>query len=172
MDLNGNVVSQKQIMQVSISEQFAPLIGVDITLKNDIMAKFEFKKDRNIGLSLSNSQITEIKGTEITIGSGYTIKKLQLPIKVGGKLLDAKDLVTRLDMSIRDNKTIIRKIIENQNQPTAGQRIVSIKFSASYNLTPKFTIRGYFDRVVNNPFISTSYPTANTNAGIALRFQL
>lgn len=172
VDLNGNVISQKQIMQVSITEQFSPLIGVDITLKNDLMAKFEFKKDRNIGLSLSNSQITEIKGTEMTIGSGYTFKKLQLPIKIQGKPLEAKDLVMRLDMSFRDNKTIIRKVIENQNQPTAGQRIVSIKFSASYNLTTKFTIRGYFDRVVNNPFISTSYPTANTNAGVALRFQL
>ncbi len=172
VDLNGNVISQKQIMQVSITEQFSPLIGVDITLNNDLMAKFEFKKDRNIGLSLSNSQITEIKGTEVTIGTGYTFKKLQLPIKIRDKKLEAKDLVTRLDISMRDNKTIIRKIIENQNQPTAGQRIVSIKFSASYNLTTKFTIRAYFDRVVNNPFISTSYPTANTDAGIALRFQL
>ena len=95
-----------------------------------------------------------------------------MPFLIQGKKLDPKDLVTRLDMSIRDNKTIIRKIIENQNQPTAGQKIISIKFSASYNLTTKFTIRGYFDRVVNNPFISTSYPTANTNAGVALRFQL
>lgn len=172
VDLNGNVIAQKQIMQVSISEQFAPLLGVDITLKNDLMAKFEFKKDRNIGLGLANAQITEIKGTELTIGTGYTWKKLQLPFKIQGKPLDAKDLVMRLDISMRDNKTIIRKIAEQQNQPTAGQRIVSIKFSASYQLTDKFVVRAYFDRVVNQPFISTSYPTANTNSGIALRFQL
>jgi cell surface protein SprA len=172
VDLNGNVISQKQIMQVSITEMFAPLIGIDVTLNNDIMAKFEFKKDRNVGLSLANSQITEIQGTEVTIGSGYTWKKFKLPIKIQGKELDPKDLIMRLDVSMRDNKTVIRKIIENQNQPTAGQRILSIKFSASYNISVKFSVRAYYDRVVNTPFISTSFPTANTNAGFALRFSL
>lgn len=171
VDLNGNVIAQKQIMQVSISEQFAPLLGVDITLKNDLMAKFEFKKGRNIGLGLSNAQVTEIKDTELIIGSGYTWKNIKFPIKVNQKTI-TNDLVMRLDISMRDTKTIIRKIAEEQNQPTAGQKIISIKFSASYQLTDKFQLRAYFDRVVNKPFISTSYPTANTNSGIALRFQL
>ncbi|MCB9188951.1 MAG: cell surface protein SprA [Flavobacteriales bacterium] len=171
VDLNGNVIAQRQIMQVSISEQFAPLLGVDVTLKNDLTAKFEFKKDRNIGLGLANAQVTEIKGTELTIGSGYTWRNIKFPIKVNKKTI-ANDLIMRLDISMRDNKTIIRKIAEEINQPTAGQKIISIKFSASYQLTDKFQLRAYFDRVVNKPFISTSYPTANTNSGIALRFQL
>ncbi|CAG5086207.1 T9SS outer membrane translocon Sov/SprA [Parvicella tangerina] len=171
VDLNGNVIAQKQIMQVSISEQFAPLLGIDVTLKNDLTAKFEFKKDRNIGLGLANAQITEIKGTELTIGSGYTWRDIKFPIKIKEKTV-TNDLILRLDISMRDNKTIIRKIAEDQNQPTAGQKIISIKFSASYQLTDKFQLRAYFDRVVNKPFISTSYPTANTNSGVALRFQL
>ena len=78
----------------------------------------------------------------------------------------------RFDVSIRDNKTITRKIIENQNQATAGQRMISIKFSGDYNITKQLMIRLYFDRITNKPFISTSFPTANTNAGFALRFQL
>ena len=172
VDLNGNVIEQKQILTASIMEQFSPLLGIDMTLDNDIKAKFEFKKDRTISLGLANNQITEIKGTEITFGTGYTWKNLQLPIKFEDKLLEANDLVTSLDVSIRDNKTIIRKIVENQNQPTAGQKIVSIKFTARYDLTDKLSARLYFDRVVNTPFISTSFPTANTSAGVALRFQL
>jgi cell surface protein SprA len=78
----------------------------------------------------------------------------------------------RFDVSIRDNKTITRKIIENQSQATAGQRMVSIKFSGDYHLTKQLMVRLYFDRIVNTPFVSTSFPTANTNAGFALRFQL
>ncbi|MFT5600351.1 MAG: cell surface protein SprA [Flavobacteriales bacterium] len=172
VDLNGNVIQQRQILQVSMMEQFSPLLGVDLTLKNDIKAKFEFKKDRTISLGLANNQITEIKGTEITFGTGYTWKDLNLGLKFQGKPIEANDLVIRFDMSIRDNKTIIRKIVEEQNQATAGQKIISIKFSASYELSDKLSARLYFDRVVNNPFISTSYPTANTAGGIALRFQL
>jgi len=171
-DLNGNIISQRQILMVSIMEQFAPLLGVDMTLKNDMMAKVEYKKDRNIALSLANNQITEIKGTEFVLGTGYKWKKLQLPIKFDGKPLAPSDLDIRLDVNVRDNKTIIRKIVEEQNQPTAGNRIVRINFTANYALSKNLMVRLYFDRVVNKPFISTSFPTANTQAGFAIRFTL
>jgi cell surface protein SprA len=171
-DIAGNYISEKQIMTLNILEQFAPLLGVDLTLKNNLSVKLEIKKDRNVSLSLANNQITEIKGSEMKVGTGYTWKKLQLPIKFAGKPLEPSNLRTRLDVSIRDNKTITRKIIENQNQATAGQRAVTIQFSGDYNLTKQLMLRVYFDRRVNTPFVSTSFPTANTNAGFALRFQL
>ena len=135
------------------------------------MVRLEMKKDRNISLSLTNNQITEIKGTEVVIGTGYVWKNLKFPIKIMGET-KTSDLNMRFDVSIRDNKTIIRKIVENQNQATAGQKLTSIKFSGDYRLTKKLSLRAYYDRVVNVPFISTSFPTANTSAGIAVRFQL
>ena len=171
-DIAGNFISQKQIMTLNILEQFAPLLGLDLTLSNNMSVKLEIKKDRNISLSLANNQITEIKGSEIKFGSGYTWRKLSLPFKIAGKTLDPSDLRMRLDVSVRDNKTITRKIIENQNQATAGQRAVNIQFSGDYNLTKQLMLRIYFDRRVNTPFVSTSFPTANTNAGFAIRFQL
>ena len=116
LDMAGNFISEKQIMNVAITEQFQPLLGANMTLKNGIKGKLEIKKDRNIALSLSNNQITEIKGNELVIGSGYIFKKLQLPIKFNGKKIDPSDLNLDLSISIRDNKTITRKIIENQNQ--------------------------------------------------------
>ena len=171
-DIAGNYISQKQIMTLNILEQFSPLIGMDLTLANNLSIKLEIKKDRNISLSLANNQIVEIKGSEMKFGTGYTWRKFQLPIKLAGKRLDPSNLRMRLDVSVRDNKTITRKIVENQNQATAGQRAVSIQFSGDYNLTKQLMLRIYFDRRVNTPFVSTSFPTANTNAGFALRFQL
>ena len=171
-DISGNYISQKQILTMNILEQFAPLLGVDLTLANSMSFKLEIKKDRNVSLSLSNNQITEIKGSEMKFGTGYTWRKLSLPIKLAGKPIEPSDLKMRLDVSIRDNKTITRKIVENQNLATAGQRAVTIQFSGDYNLTKQLMLRVYFDRRVNTPFVSTSFPTANTNAGFALRFQL
>ena len=172
LDMAGNYISQKQIMNVSITEQFQPLLGMNATLKNGIKGKLEIKKDRNIALSLSNNQITEVKGSELVIGSGYVFKKLQLPIKFNGTKIKPSDLNLNLSVSIRDNKTITRKIIENQNQATAGQKMISIKFTGQYNLTKSLMFRMFYDRVVNKPVISTSFPTANTKAGFALRFTL
>ncbi len=170
-DAAGNIISERQILSASIMEQFAPLLGVNATLKNSLIAKVEFKKDRNVALSLSNNQITEIKGNELVIGSGYRFDDVKLPFKINGEN-PVSNLNLRVDVSIRSNKTITRKIIENQNQVTAGQRLVSIKSTADYQLGKSLSVRAYFDRIVTNPFISTAFPTANTNAGLALRFTL
>ncbi|MFT7612482.1 MAG: cell surface protein SprA [Parvicellaceae bacterium] len=170
-DISGNFISDKQILTASIMEQFAPLLGIDATLKNSLILKIEYKKDRNVALSLANNQITEIKGNELVIGSGYRFDDVMLPFKINGKK-PVSNLNIRVDISIRGNKTITRKIIENQNQVTAGQRLISIKATADYQLGKALSVRAYFDRIITKPFISTAFPTANTNAGLALRFTL
>src|SRR6185295_6095116 len=40
-DLSGNFIPKYEIAQVSISEQFSPLIGIDITWKNSLTTRFE-----------------------------------------------------------------------------------------------------------------------------------
>jgi cell surface protein SprA len=82
------------------------------------------------------------------------------------------DLNIRANFSIRKNKTIIRKIVENSHQLTSGQNILAIKISADYVINNRLNIRLFFDRTLTTPYVSTSFPTANTNAGISLRFTL
>ena len=103
---------------------------------------------------------------------GYKFKDLILPFEITpGKKLKS-DLKCRADFSIRDNKTIIRKIIEEQNQETAGQWVFTIKLSADYQMSKQVTVRLFFDRVANRPVLTRSFPNSNTNAGISLRFSL
>jgi cell surface protein SprA len=166
-DINGNFIPGLQISTVSISEQFSPLAGVDMTLQNNMLIKVEYKKDRNASLSLSNNQITEVKGTEWTVGTGYKFRQIRIPlIKKKG------DVDTRVDVSIRNNNTIIRRIVEEVNQLTSGQRVLSIKFSADYRISQRLNLRAFYDYIATNPFISTTFPTTNTNAGFSLRFSL
>lgn len=179
-DISGNFINPRQISGISISEQFSPLMGFDVTWNinnkktnkpNGLITKIEIKRDRNLNLSLVNNQVTEIRGKELVVGTGYRFSQVKLPFKIGDKPL-VSDLNCRLDLSIRDNATITRKIVENQNQATAGQRMISIKSSADYQINSKLTVRAYYDKVLNRPVVSTSFPTSNTNAGIAIRFQI
>jgi len=55
---------------------------------------------------------------------------------------------------------------------TAGQNILSIKTSADHVLNERLNVRAFYERVVNTPVIPTSFPSANTNVGISLRFTL
>lgn len=166
-DINNNFIPELQISTVSISEQFSPLVGFDMTLHNNMLIRFDYKRDRNASLSMSNNQITEVKGSEWSIGTGYKFRNVRLPISKTTAALD-----TRIDFVIRQNNTIIRKIVEEVNQLTAGQRIFSIKFTADYRVSKTLNVRAFYDYVSTTPFISTTFPTSNTNAGISLRFTL
>ncbi len=171
-DLNQNFIPEFQFNTVSFSEQFSPLINFDMTWKNSLITKVEFGKSRMVALNMSNAQITEDRSKEYVIGLGYKFKDLILPFEITpGKKLKS-DLKCRADFSIRDNKTIIRKIIEEQNQETAGQWVFTIKLSADYQMSKQVTVRLFFDRVANRPVLTRSFPNSNTNAGISLRFSL
>ena len=78
----------------------------------------------------------------------------------------------RFDLSIRSNIALNRNIIEDNQQVTSGQDMYSIKSRIDYNIGDNLNIALYFDRVVNKPKLSTAFNTANTSAGIALRFNL
>jgi cell surface protein SprA len=177
----GNFVPREQYNTVSISEQLGPLIGVDVTLNSERgaepMFKFEVKQDRNVVFGLTNYQITETKSNAVVLGLGYTIPDIPNPfIRTYGKLpikmLQETDLVIRADMNIRDNSTIIRKMVERQNQVTAGQKLISIKLSADLEVSDKLTLRAFYDHQITRPYISTSFDTSNINSGVSLRFNL
>lgn len=173
VDINGNFIPKYQISTVTISEQFAPLIGIDMKWKNSLQTRIEFKKDRTMSMNVTNTQVTEVRGTELTVGAGYRIPDIELPFKIGknGKR-PVSDVNLRADFSVRDNRTIIRKIVEGVNTPTAGQLGYSLRTSADYKLSNKINLRVFYDWVKNNPVISTAFPTSNINAGFSIRFSL
>jgi cell surface protein SprA len=169
----GDYYSKHEINAISLTEQFSPLISVDMTMTNSFMAKIEFKKSRNLAMSFANNQLTETKTDEYIIGTGYRFKDVEVIIKAGGRQRNYKsDLNIRLDFSLRNNLTIIRKLEEAVDQPTAGQNVVTIKLSADYVLSDRFNLRLFYDQVITKPKISLSYPTSNTNFGLSLRFTL
>ena len=174
-DLNNNFIPTQQVQNVTISERFSPLVGFDATWKikgNGLLTKFEYNQERSSSLSLANNQITEMLGSEIVIGAGYKFGNVKLPFKVQGAPMKPSDLNVRFDLSIRDNLTVIRKIEENTNQATAGQRVFSIRSSADYLIGQNFTVSLFFDQQLTDPKVQTSYPTGNTAAGVRLRFNL
>jgi cell surface protein SprA len=173
-DYQNNFIPELLFNAVSITEQLSPLAGIDVTWINSLITRFELKKTRTLALSLSNNQITETRNDEWVIGSGYRFK--EVPLKFGDKAFES-DLNVRLDLSIRDNKTVIRNLVqvtdlESSPEATTGQHIFKINFTADYVLTPRFNVQLFFDRTLNKPYTSRAFLTADTNIGFSLRFAL
>jgi cell surface protein SprA len=174
-DINNDYIFYEQINAISIAEQFSPLIKVDVSLQNSIQVNFAIKKERNLSLSFANNQLTEVQSKEFVIGTGYRWKNLVLknPFKKDKNKKGIKsDLNLKLDFSIRENLTMIRKVVEGVTQPTAGQTIYSLKTSADYQITQRITARLFYDWLFTNPRISTSFKSSNTNGGVSIRFSL
>jgi cell surface protein SprA len=86
----------------------------------------------------------------------------------------------RLDFSIRDNKNLIRRIVEpkedtNQtdfNQPSSGQRIISIAVYGEYQITKNFSGKIFYNHTLNDPILSNQYKNLSIDAGISFKIML
>ena len=172
---SSNYINPYDLGVVSFMEQFSPLLGIDVTMKNSLGAKLAYKKSRNIVLSFVNNQLTEINSKEIVVGLSYRIKGLKFSIKNFSSARPRKyntDLNLKLDVGIRNNKTVLRRIEEGNNQISAGTRQYTVNFSADYMLSQSLQLRAYFNMNSNNPYISTQLPNSATSGGFTLRFNL
>jgi cell surface protein SprA len=168
-----NYFDKYEINQVTLRESLNPLIKVDMTFKNSLMARFEIKKERTLNLGLSNNQLTERASNELIIGTGYRIKELAFNVKAAGRTKKiSSDLDLKLDFSIRSNKVVIRKLEENLEEITGGNSVLTMKFTADYVVSSRFNLRLFFDKVMTNPYVSNSFPSAVTNGGFSVRFTL
>jgi cell surface protein SprA len=168
----GDFIGPSDINSVSISEQFSPLINMDITWINDFETRAELKSSRNLALSFANNQITEVLSNEMSFGVGYRFTRMDLIIKTKkSQKAYSNDLNIRADLAFRKNKTILRRIVEEDNQLTAGQGAVTLKTTADYMLSDRFQLRVYFDKIMNTPY-KGSFKTSNTNLGVSFRFTL
>jgi cell surface protein SprA len=140
-------------------------------MKNSIKILAELKKDRVLSLSFDNNLLTEIIGSEYIIGLGYRIKDVRFKSKLAGPNQTIKsDLNMKADISLRDNKTIIRYLDLDNNQITSGQTIWGLKFSSDYAFSKNLTGIFYFDYTFSDYAISTAFPQTTIRSGITLRY--
>ncbi|MDG1219820.1 MAG: cell surface protein SprA, partial [Schleiferiaceae bacterium] len=174
IDANGDILANRQIGQMTMTEAFSPLIGVDVRTKTNASFKLEIGKNRQVAMSLANNQITESKAYDMTVGVGYIVRDLKFTLvdQEGQRTNIQSNLELKLDVRVSDNQTVIRRIYENFNQPTAGQRRTTIKFTADYRLSRRLTAQYYFDQTISTFKTSMAFPTNQWQSGIAFRLNL
>ena len=166
--------SPYNISSVAITERFAPLLGVNVTLKNDLRISAEYRDQRTVTLNSSAGQVIEASQRGITIGAGYKIVGFNSFLKIKNKQAGfSNDLTVNADFSFMNNQALIRRIESNYTQPTSGTKTLNINFTASYALSRRLTLSAYFDHQVNTPLVTTSaYPTTNSSYGLSMNLSL
>ena len=201
--LNENTYSyysQFEIPDITIREQFNPLIGLDMRMKNDMSMNFSYNKSRNLDLSFIDYKLAETKTTDVTFGFGYTIKNVEIGFltskkkkkrrKKAKKKKDdksgqkgkkpgrrakkpkAKNLVIKMNFSLRDDVTYNHQLDQNVTVPIRGTNTFSMSPTVDYNINDRLTLQFYFDHRRTTPKTSSSPPTVSTSSGVTLRFNL
>jgi cell surface protein SprA len=172
--VSGNYIPFYLVPNITMSEGFSPLIGIDITTTKQLNLKFEYRKTRTLSLSLIDYQLSQTLGTEWVTGFSWRKRGLNLPFKLPGmknKKLQ-NDLSVKLDLGFRDDATSNSRLDQSNAYGTGGQKVITIQPSIDYVLNNRLNIKFYFDQRRVTPYISTSAPTIITRAGLQFRISL
>ena len=170
-DRNGNFLNPYVFSQVGYVEEFSPLIGADVTMRNNMQFRAMYNKNRAYVLGLQNYTLSEDSGSEYIVGFGYIFKDLKFKMRFRGKQRTIKsDLNLKFDFSLRDNKTRITNILAQDSQVTGGQRVLGINFSADYSFSQNFQVKFFYNQLVTKYKISTAYPLSTLRAGLSFNF--
>lgn len=168
-----DLVSQYNINNVTVREQFSPLIGIDVTTKGGITGGFKLNQSRNISLNVPNAILTEMHQKDLSFNLSYRTSGLKLPIKFNGKKVYLEnDLLMDLRISIQDNFTIIHQVDLNSNTVANGQKVVLIQPNINYMINKNVNLRFYYERRASKPHASNIFPTSLTNFGVKLRYTI
>lgn len=157
---------------VTISEKFQPFLGVNFRTKKNITGRLEYNQERNVGLNLSNSQVSELSNKDLTMGVGFTRNNTRLPFRVGGRTITLKnDLKFDFLLTLRDSRIVLRKL-DGEAIPTQGNVNFQLRQTINYRVNKRLSVQFYFDRMFNNPIVTNSFRRSTTMGGFQIRFDL
>jgi cell surface protein SprA len=186
--LTGNFVPYFQVPNITIQEQFSPLLGIDMVFTNQMKAKVSYSRSRQLSLSLIDYQLSESSSTQLDLGWGIKYSNVGLPFgwKVPGNgktppngppgSINSKkaqnDLTLQLDISFRNDAMSSSYLDQNTSLPTGGQKVIRIDPSINYILNNRISIKFFFDQQRTTPAISTTPPIVTTKGGLQIRISL
>ncbi len=165
--------SMYDVNSVTLTESFNPLFGVNMTTLSNVSFKLEYKKTRTLNMNIASLQLVEGNNREWVVGAGYKFDDFNAVLKLKQQQTKVKNSLTlRTDFSIKDIRSVIRKLEEGYSEPESGGKTFKFSFTAEYVLSEFVDLCFYLDKNTNKPFVSSSYPTRSWDGGFTVRLML
>jgi len=171
-DVAGDFLPFYQFSQVTLYEQFVPLLGADMRFKNNVTMNVEYRKSRSLSFSLANSQLAQQKDQAFVVGFGYRTNNFRFPFGMFKGTVLKNDLNFKIDIAIRDNKTVIYRADTDDAEISGGSKNITYRPSIDYVVNQRFNLRIYYDTNITRPYTSQTFNTAFSNFGVNLRFTI
>ncbi|MEO8886804.1 MAG: cell surface protein SprA [Mucilaginibacter sp.] len=171
-DVNSNFLPNYQFSQISIFEEFVPLLGADMRFKNNMTATLEYRQSRALSLSLLNSQLTQQNDKWVTVDFGYKTNNMRWPFGLFNNSILKNDINFKIQFALHDSKTLIYLADVKAAQVYSGAQNITYRPSIDYSISQRFNLSFFYDSTINRPYTSQTFNTAFTNFGINLKLLL
>jgi cell surface protein SprA len=187
--ITQNYYSRYLMPSVIIEEQFAPLLGVDVKMRNGMGFSFGYAKRRGLAMGFVSYELAETRSTTVDFGFEWVLKDVRLgflpgfnsqanknrPTRSGQQATgkQGNDLSILFDFSLADNFTI-NHLLDQQigARPTRGSKDVTISPSLSYDVNKNVNLRFFVDYRRQSPYVSNAYVVVSTQGGVTVRVSL
>lgn len=191
-EISQNYYSRFLVPSIVIDESFAPLLGIEVKTKNDMVFTFNYNKKRNLQMGFISYELAESQSTTIDLGFDWKLKNVRIGFLPGfnsmankkksgrpqqqpgaGTPKQGNDLDLSFDLSFSDNITV-NHLLDQQigARPTRGSKDISISPALSYDVNKNVSLRFFVDYRRQEPYVSNSYVVVNTEGGITVRIKL
>jgi cell surface protein SprA len=187
--LTVNYNSRFLMPSIIMEEQFAPLIGIDVKMKNDMNFSFAYSKRRGLQMGFISYELAETRSTTLDFGFDWKLKDVRLGFLPGfnsmankkksssgskpGTVKNGNDLDILFDLSFSDNITLNHLLDQEAGaRPTRGSKDITISPALSYDINKNVNLRFFVDYRRQQPYVSNSYVVVNTEGGVTVRIKL
>ncbi|MGL4346490.1 MAG: cell surface protein SprA, partial [Chitinophagaceae bacterium] len=170
--VSGNFIPYFLVPNITITDQFFPLIGTDINFLKTFTTGFTWNKSRIVSLSIIDYQITQQHSNEFIIRFAWQKTGLKVPFRLPfpkAKNL-MSDLIFNFDFSYRDDVNINTIIDQEVSNITGGNRIITVAPYIDYIIQQQFSIRLYMNLQNTYPKLSTTSPSSVISLGLQIKW--
>lgn len=197
---SNNYYTRFDVPQMTITEEFSPVIGITVRTKADLNFNTEYRKSRDLSMDFYAKELVEKRTEEFIIGGGYIWKDVNIPFLTGrktskkskatkksstatkpkglgglGKVTNTKgnNLEFNVDFSFRDDITL-NHTLDVSGAAQAVRGITSWTFNPSlrYDVNDNVGLRLFFDYRKSIPATTNSFPITNIQGGLTVQLKL
>jgi cell surface protein SprA len=176
-----NYYAIENIQGVQITEQFAPLLGLNLNFKNGLTSQIDYKRGRQFLLNVGGLQLTETRNEDVAVMVGYRKDKMNLNFRFFGRDISMKNSMNfQFQATLRDLREANHSLSQtgSTTDPTLGTLTtrgalnVIVRPSVDYVVNTRINVKVFFEHNMNRPHTAQAYNTSFTSGGVQLRFSL
>ena len=168
-DRNNNFIPKHQYTQITLTDRFLPLIGLEMRFDNQLSITSEWRKSRDIALSLENSQLSNLDEQSYIAGLGYRKLNTRLPFGLFADRNWKNDLNMHLDFAFNDRKISVYRTGIAYEEVTGGNKSFTLNPSLDYTINRLYNIRLFYNTNAVRPYTSQTFATSYTYFGFSFK---